>query len=33
MEKMALVLFVCGIGAFAIATYLMTWGTRSGSSI
>jgi hypothetical protein len=31
MEKMALFLFVCGMGAFGIATYLMTWGARSGS--
>jgi hypothetical protein len=33
MEKMALFLFICGMGSFVIATYLMTRGSRSGSSL
>jgi hypothetical protein len=33
MEKAALFLFVCGVVSFAVATYLMTRGTRSTPSI
>jgi hypothetical protein len=32
MEKLALFLFVCGMGSFAVATYLMTGTSRPGSS-
>ena len=30
---MALFLFIGGVGSFAVATYLMTRGTRTGSPI
>jgi hypothetical protein len=33
MEKMALFLFICGMGAFAVASYLMMKGSRSGSAL
>jgi hypothetical protein len=29
MEQMALFLFACGVGSFAIATFLMSRGNRS----
>jgi hypothetical protein len=32
MEKLSFVLFVCGIGAWCFAAYLMTRGVRSTPS-
>ena len=33
MENMAFALFLCGMGAFGVATFLMSRGARSRSSI
>jgi hypothetical protein len=30
---LAFFLLICGLGTFAVAAYLMAYGTRSGSSL